>query len=359
MKILYIGHYADGTGWGDACINNILAMDAVGINVVPRAITYESINFPYPERIKQLEQQSSYGCDICIQHTLPHLYNYNSAYKNIGFLAVESTNFKDTGWQHFANLMDEIWVPSMTSRAACRLSGVKTKLSIVPHSLNIDTYIKHKTINKIKELENTFNFIFVGEFIERKNIQALIRAFHMEFNINEPVNLFIKTSKQHSDSIAKYCDSIKNGLKLRKEYKKEIIISGKLNTQDYLSVFKQCHSFIMPSRAEGFCIPALEAMCLGIPVIYSDNTGLTDFAYGTKVSSNMTPCFGAVDTVPYLDNSNSQWAEINIQELSIAMRNAYMKWNTKIAEQESLAAIQQAKKYSHENIGKQIKDIIA
>ena len=41
-KVLYIGHYKDGTGWGNAALNNILAMDAVGIDVVPRAITYEA-----------------------------------------------------------------------------------------------------------------------------------------------------------------------------------------------------------------------------------------------------------------------------------------------------------------------------
>jgi len=33
MKVLYIGHYRDGTGWGNAAVNNILAMDAAGIDV--------------------------------------------------------------------------------------------------------------------------------------------------------------------------------------------------------------------------------------------------------------------------------------------------------------------------------------
>ena len=42
MKVLYIGHYKDGTGWGGAAIDNILALDAVGVKVVPRAITFES-----------------------------------------------------------------------------------------------------------------------------------------------------------------------------------------------------------------------------------------------------------------------------------------------------------------------------
>lgn len=358
MKVLYIGHYRDGTGWANAAINNILAMDSVGIEVVPRPISFEQSDKEYPDRIKELEQQTTGGAEICIQHTLPHLYSYDSNYKNIGFLATESSDFSDTGWQYFANLMDELWVPSLNSRAACRISGVKKDIKVIPHSLDIERYINADSNKKIDKLINSFNFIFVGEFIERKNIQALVRAFHSEFEINEPVNLFIKTSRQSVEYIDNYCASIKRGLKLRKNYKNEIVVSGKLGFEDYVSVFKQCHSFVMPSRAEGFCIPALEAMSLGIPVIFTSNTGLDDFAYGTAVKSNNVPCFGAVDTIPYLDSANSTWSEIDITNLRIAMRGAYMKWNTEQAASEKTKAIQAAKQYDHKIIGQQIKEIL-
>ena len=112
MKILYIGNYKDGTGWANACINNILALDSVGVEVVPRAITFNDGSHNCPERILELEENSEAGCDICIQHTLPHLYSYNSKFKNIGFLATETSNFIESSWQHHANLMDEIWVPT-------------------------------------------------------------------------------------------------------------------------------------------------------------------------------------------------------------------------------------------------------
>ena len=38
MKVLYVGCYRDGTGWGQAAIDYILSMGAAGINVVPRPI---------------------------------------------------------------------------------------------------------------------------------------------------------------------------------------------------------------------------------------------------------------------------------------------------------------------------------
>jgi glycosyltransferase involved in cell wall biosynthesis len=359
MKVLYIGNYRDGSGWSDACINNILAMDKTGIDVVPRCVSYSMQHGNPPEKILELEKKSSYNCDICIQHVLPDSYVYDSTYKkNIGFLAVESSNFKDTAWQHHANLLDEIWVPSLYSKAACRRSGITVPIHVVPHSLDINQYLNAQFTKKIVELENTFNFLFIGEFIERKNISALIKAFHTEFDMTEPVNLMIKTSRQNIDYINNYSESIKRGLKIRTSYKKEIIICGKLNKNDYLSVIKQCHCFVMPSRAEGFCIPALEAMALGLPVIHASNTGMDDFSYGIKVMSRMTPCFGAVDTIPFLDNAHSDWSEIDIRSLMIAMRNYYMKWNTVEAKNDTHNAIEKAKLYSHQSVGTTIKDLL-
>lgn len=359
MKVLYIGHYKDGTGWGNAAVNNILAMHKAGVDVIPRAVTYNNKDSDYPHQIKELELKSSYGCDVCIQHVLPHLYNYSSKYKkNIGYLATETTNFKDTGWHHHCNMMDHIWVPSFASKASCRLSGVKTDIHVVPHSLDIESYISSEDDKKIQELQSSFNFVFIGEFIERKNIQALLKAFHSEFDVMEPVNLFIKTSRKDLSYIDNYCEQVKSGLKLRKTYKKEIVISGKLSQEDYISVLKQCHIFVMPSRGEGFCIPALESMALGLPVISTANTGLDDFAYGFKVESTGSPCFGAVDTLPHLDNANSQWYEVDHNQLKFAMRSAYMKYVSGEAQEDSNQAVKKAKEYDHTLIGEQMKEIL-
>lgn len=361
MKILYIGNYKDGTGWANACINNILALDAVGLEVVPRPITFNDSAGSCPERVLELEKNSEAGCDICIQHTLPHLYSYNSKFKNIGFLATETSNFIESSWQHHCNLMDEIWVPTASCRRACINSGVKVPVKIAPHSLDISKCNAVKYLNqgsKIDSLMDTFNFAFVGEFVERKNIQALVKAFHMEFDIDEPVNLYIKTSQQTLDYVQNYFNQIKQGLKIRKRYKEEVVICGQLSEDDYMSVLAQCHSFVMPSRGEGFCIPALEAMAMGIPVIYTEGTGMDDFCSGKRVRSSEVPCFGAMSTIDYLYTANEKWNEIDLEALMFAMRESFMKWKTGLATEESHTALEQAKNYSHKEIGIVLKEIL-
>ena len=360
MKVLYISNYKDGTGWANAAINNILALDSVGVEVVPRAVTFKTRDNDYPQRLKELEDNNINDCDVCIQHTLPHLYSYNSNFRNIGFFATESSNFIDTNWDKFCNLMDELWVPSLHTKGAARISGVTKPIHVAPHSLDMSQY-QNVNGNKVDELLNTYNFAFVGEFIERKNIQALLRAFHTEFSLYEPVNLFIKTSLQNLDYVQQYCSEIKSGLKTRSNFKKEVIITGMLDRSDYLSVLSQCHRFVMPSRGEAFCIPALEAMALGVPVIYTQHTGMEDFCEGigsTSITAYPTPCFGAASGLPNLDTANSTWNEIDIPELASAMRASFMKWNTEISAKESEAAKTQALKYDHKVIGQKLKDIL-
>jgi glycosyltransferase involved in cell wall biosynthesis len=357
MKVLYINNYKDGTGWANAGINNMLALDAAGVEVVPRAITFNSAKGECPDRITELEDNSTSDCDICIQHTLPHLYSYDGNFRNIGFFATESSNFKDTFWHKSCNLMDELWVPSLHTRAAARLSGVTKPIHVAPHSLNMESY-QDTGGNKINELIGTFNFAFIGEFVERKNLQALIKAFHSEFSLLEPVNLYIKTSLADLDAVQQFCKEVKDGLKLRSRYKEEVVIAGMLQRLDYNSVLSQCHSFVMPSRGEAFCIPALEAMALGVPVIYTQNTGMEDFCSGTSVSSYSTPCFGALSTLPDLDTANSTWSEIDVVELGSAMRTAFMKWNTEMAAEESEAAKEKALDYDHKIIGQKLKELL-
>ena len=38
MKVLYIAHFYEGTGWSKAAINYVLAMDAAGIDVAIRSV---------------------------------------------------------------------------------------------------------------------------------------------------------------------------------------------------------------------------------------------------------------------------------------------------------------------------------
>lgn len=322
MKVLYIGHYKDGTGWGNAALNNILALNTAGVDVVPRAITYEAEDRVQNEIVQSLEKKEQTGCNIVIQHTLPSNYCYNSKFdKNIGVLCAESSNFNQTDWARNCNMMNEIWVPNEVTRKICLESNVKVPVRLAKYSLNPTQYKPSGQV-AIQEMKDNFVFGFVGEFIERKNIQAFVRAFHMTFDGRDSVRLFIKTSKKSVKDVQEYCNHIRKGLKLSKDFSEEVIISGSVPQKEYIDILSQIDCFVMPSRGESFCIPSLEVLFMGIPSIWTEGIGM-DQVIGIPVPSRDVPCFGAVESLPDIDTSASTWKDINIVELSKAMRKMY------------------------------------
>jgi glycosyltransferase involved in cell wall biosynthesis len=358
MKVLYIGHYKDGTGWGNAALNNILALNVAGVDVVPRPITYELEDKVNNEVIEKLEQKDPTNCDIVIQHTLPSNYCYDGRFKkNIGVLCAESSNFIQTDWARNCNMMDEIWVPNEVTRKICLASGVTVPVKLAKYSLDFEQY---KPTGKVavQEMRDNFVFGFVGEFIERKNVQALIRAFHMTFDARENVKLFIKTSKKTVSQVQEYCSHIKKGLKLPKSFSEEIIICGSVPQKDYVDIISQIDCFVMPSRGESFCIPSLEVLAMGIPSIWTEGIGM-DQVIGLPVPSRDVPCFGAVETLPDIDTSASTWKEIDIIKLSESMRKMYDTLIVpEIKEDVANQCRAAASKYSHEVVGLEMKGLL-
>jgi glycosyltransferase involved in cell wall biosynthesis len=327
MKVLYIGNYNDGTGWGNAAKANITALSMIeGVEVYPRSITFNGSYETKDETISLIEQKNGalVGTpDVCIQHTLPHLYAYDSRYKNIGVFYFEA-NSVPVEWIGQLNMMDELWVATFKNKEDAIKSGVTTPIKIVPIPLDTDKIIHlgRSGSLRIDRMQNKFNFGFVGEFVERKNLKALLRAFHAEFDPSEPVNLLIKTSGSTIEKLREYVNQVKAGLKIRNNYIEEIIVCGIMEEKDYYNLLNDLSCLVVPSRAEGWCIPAWEAMALQVPVISAEGTGITPHENELMklVPSRVEPCFGALDTINFLQTADQTWNEIDVNELRKAMR---------------------------------------
>ena len=93
MRVLFIGHYRDCSGWGDASLNYIQALDRVGVDVVCRPIKLNHSRPILPERVLELEKRPLSNIDIVIQHVLPHHMDYNSKFKNVALYATETFGY--------------------------------------------------------------------------------------------------------------------------------------------------------------------------------------------------------------------------------------------------------------------------
>jgi glycosyltransferase involved in cell wall biosynthesis len=370
MKILYVCNGKDGTGWGNSSIHNILALDSVGISVVPRFIKLNNIQAEVPQRILELEKQSEKDCNVVIQHVLPWQMEYNGNFKkNIGIYYSETDHFRNSNWQYHLNLMDEVWVTCDQMKDAAIKSQVKVPIKIVPIPCDTTKYEKTYPKLKIPEIQDKFVFYFIGENQPRKNLKALVEAFYLEFNISDPVSLLLKINQpgcspeQAGKNMLEFCNDVRKNLKLNQK-SREVIISAFLSEEQLSALHQSCNCFVSPSYGESWNLEAFDSMGFGNPVIATRIGGPYDFLIngfksndcGWLIDYQLEPVYGMTQQFPQLYCGNEKWASIDINLLRNAMRQAYE--NKELYQQKREACINRRYDFAYAKVGQIMKDLL-
>ncbi len=368
MKILYIGHYREFGGWGQAAKDCILALDSIGIDVVCRNVT-RTQDRGISGRLKQLEDKSTEGCDVCIQHVLPHhLVKTSKFKKNIAYLEAESTSIAHLNWLESLKMMDEVWVPNKQLADSIKEDGISVKVMVIPHTVDIDKYKKQYGNINISGAEDTFKFYYVGDVNDRKNIESILTCFHSEFEKYENVSLVLKTKKFGYDSkkldeyISNICNKVKSEIRIYndlKEYKKDILISNEISNDQLLQLHKSCDCFICPSHGEAWSIPSFDAMAFGNTPICSNYGGPREFINksnwrtGTLVNGVYSTCKCSDSAFPDMFTGREYWFQPCEMEIRKQMRKYYESWQKdpiSYKPRNQAAGIKSAEKFSYKNI---------
>lgn len=369
MKVLYVGHYGENTGWANAAKGLILSLDSVGIDVVCRNIKLTSKD-NVPDRIQYLETGDTNNVDFCIQHVLPHMMVSTDKFKkNIAYTVFETSNLKHHPWIKHLSLMSEVWVPCLDNKRDLESCGLHNT-EIVHHAFDIDQY----NIDNIEEfdfsdygIDSHYKFYTIADFTERKNIESIIKCFYCAFTRKEKVALVLKChSAGHSkeslfNEIKKLNEKVQSELRLYKndfEYPKIVIVAEHLSEKQILSLHKTCDCFVLLSHGEAWSIPAFDAMCMGNHPICSNFGGPKEFIDGNrecgkKIDVIMNPCSVFQPTILNLYNGREYWA-IPSESMAIeAMKDYYTNpvSNSKVG-------LEAGKNFSYEVVGTRMKELL-
>lgn len=368
MKVLYIGHYRDGTGYGQAAQDYILALDSVGVDVVARPFRLNNSTAQIPKRLQELESKSSVGATHCIQHTLPIHMDFNGRFKkNIALFASETEGMENTSWVPKLKAMDHIWVinKQMDDEWSKNLQH-KNPIMVIPHAVDINKFRGQYEQVDIPPAVGHFKFYFVSELSRRKNLVALLRAFHSEFAWNEPVSLVIKTHisgvnpQETQQKVSDLCRLVKQDLKLLpvERYKKEVVITDNLSEHDLMRLHATCDCLVVPSFGEAWSLPAMDALGMGNPVIVPDIPGQFEFVgdslNGFRVEAHRDYCLGQTGTFPDLYTGEETWWSVSVEGLMSAMRCAFELGNGEMNDY----ARATPEKFSYEKVGAMMKEVL-
>jgi len=278
----------------------------------------------------------SYGSDM---------YKFHGK-KRTGYTMWETTRFP-VGWEEGLNQLDEVWTMSKWGKESFEKNGVTAPIYVVPGGVSPEFNPYAPPLEELRKLrEDNFIFLSVFRWEYRKSPDMLIRAFHEAFPNNEKVQLLLLAFNPFMNipinewPLYQYKLMYEIGVK-----DDRIHFLPPVNERAWLpSLYTSAHSFVLPSKGEGFGLPYIEAMACGLPTIGTDFSGNTEF---------MTPDNSYLVEVDHMEAANmppfihprdgSTWAVPSEEDLIRQMRLVFDK------KEEAAKVGMKASEYVHTN----------
>ncbi|MBD3352370.1 MAG: FkbM family methyltransferase, partial [Candidatus Lokiarchaeota archaeon] len=202
-------------------------------------------------------------------------------------------------------------------------SGIKIPVSIV--WLGIDHFVM-PDVSQRKNHREKFRFLHVSSGFPRKGIDVLLKAYALAFNYKDPVELVLKTFPNQHNETALQIESMQNKYSHLAPIK---LINKSIGKKNLAKLYLSSDAVVLPTRGEGFNLPAAEAMFYGVPVITT--------AYGAQTEFCTERTAWLVDynfdwSRSHLKSPNSMWIEPDQKNLAKIMMEVFEKRNTENGE---------------------------
>jgi glycosyltransferase involved in cell wall biosynthesis len=112
----------------------------------------------------------------------------------------------------------------------------------------------------------------LGRLNPRKNLGGLVRAFAALKTGKNPPHTLVIVGRRDFDT-GEILRDIQNS-----PASKDVVVTGYVPDEHLPALYSEADVFLYPSFFEGFGLPVLEAMSLGVPVITSDSSSLRETA---------------------------------------------------------------------------------
>lgn len=214
---------------------------------------------------------------------------------------------------------EQVWVPSEWGRSIFEVAGIpRGCIRVVPEG--VDTLLFTPSTDPRRD--DIFRFLYVGKWEERKGTVDLIRAFTQEFHRRDRVVLTMHfgCDEIHGRSIESL---MRQELKLCGSDASNIQVSTRLSEQQLVHLMQSSDAFVLPTRAEGWGLPILEAMACGLPCIVTNYSAHLEFVNDANSYLIDVERFCPVSDTYFFPPTNDWgvWAQPNLSHLRALMRH--------------------------------------
>jgi glycosyltransferase involved in cell wall biosynthesis len=218
---------------------------------------------------------------------------------------------------------DQVWVPSAWGCDVLLAHGVaEHRVHVVPEGVDGARFHAHG--RQPRTSARPFRFLTVGKYEQRKGIDQTIEAFAQVY-ANQPHAELIIKSNYFTNHHEKY-----NALRAKISGLDNVtLLWGEMTEIQLADLYRASDTFVLPTRAEGWGLPLIEAVAAGLPVITTRYSGQTEFLQ--HVTDSVLPVAHVMTRIDcaeycsYYPDSESDWgiwAQPNVDSIVTCMQQA-------------------------------------
>lgn len=378
-ELVWIGSIFHRTGYSAATRNHLRGLHRLGFPVHVQELWRNSKFLPSDEDMLWYSQMSrrkpAPGAVCVVMHPptllpeglsiLEHCRATNPGMgRYIAYTMFESDRLPGS-WVERLEAAEEIWVPTQFNRESFLRSGVEeSKLRVMPLGIDTELFSPRRHFPKRDANETEFKFLSAFEWLPRKGWDILVRAYCQEFSKDERVSLTLRTYRglggnlQAKMSIAEELEQF-----VRREFGKGLgdlpairIDESRLSDEELPAYYLGHNAFVSTSRGEGWGMPMMEAMSLGLPTAAPRWGGQLEFM--SDRNSYLIEIDGVVPVAPNMVLENAiyaghRWAEPSLEATRRVLRQMFAQPQEGIAKA-SVARAEIGEKFSLAAVAKQV-----
>lgn len=245
--------------------------------------------------------------------------------------------------------------PSAWAAGVLRRSFPETvRILVCPHGVTPEIHQPHPVVRERIHEEYRKGYFRVLHLssteLERKGTKLLLQAWaelKESKSLPEKAVLFIVMNPLQLSRAKWWCEELGLG-------EEDVTVAAGLtsNQESMAIMYRAMHLVCQPSRAEGFGLVPLEALCCGVPVVATQCTGHTEWAGGLAQWENLPAGLMPVvdwDPTPIDDYPGAVAPTVNAREIGIALKYAYRGWE-EVATAAEQAASELGQKWAWDNV---------
>ena len=190
---------------------------------------------------------------------------------NLGATNLTKEGYKAVKW--LADKVDYCIADSEYNKNDLIKMGYKCDIDVLPIMIPFDDYRKQPDEEVIKKYKDGYtNILFTGRIAPNKCQEDIIRSFaYYKKYYNKKSRLILVGSEgvftNYKERLMKYIDMLDL---------KDVIFSGHIKFSEILAFYNISDIFLCQSEHEGFCVPIVEAMFFGIPIVAYNSSAIGD-----------------------------------------------------------------------------------